>query len=65
MPLKTIRVDKRFNEGRESQDQYCKGCLCICNVALIDGETCGDRIEFSPQNSLDNRKRFAERKEIF
>jgi len=42
---------KPFNESRESQDAYCRGCVHAdaCNVILKDGEQCGDRAEAIPE----------------
>ena len=34
-----------FDAGRQSQDDYCQGCVQLCNVVLQDGEACLDRIE--------------------
>ena len=47
MNAKTSTHPRVFHEARESQDDYCKGCQCLCNVTLANGEICCDRVEKS------------------
>lgn len=44
---------KPFDAARESQDDYCAGCVHAdsCNVMLKDGEDCGDRLDADPETA--------------
>jgi len=42
-----VRKEGNMRERKpgESQEDYCRDCLQVCNVVLRDGEPCEDRIE--------------------
>ena len=50
-----MNAPEPFNESRESQDAYCRGCVHAdaCNVMLDDGEDCGDRYEITAIDQTD------------
>ena len=55
-----MNAPKPFRESQESQDDYCRGCECLCNVMLKDGEECGDRYEITAVDQTPSGRKTAE-----
>jgi len=48
--------ERAFDAQEENQEDYCAGCIRVCNVILKDGEICEDREEREKMDYQTERK---------